>query len=140
MHLSGKKRLAIVLSVAWLLFWAWSYFDSAFVSFENKLSGFLLFGLLPVAVPWSAGWVWSGFRGGLGSGRVRTGYRAPPAVDFGGILLIYAHRTAAQNDWHLASAIEMMRDQPGEVARLTGLDEAVVRAWCESDHNPIDVY
>ena len=61
-QLRGPRRLAIAFSAAWLLFWAWVYIDDLFMSVDGKLSGFLLFGVLPVAAPWTAEWVWRGFR------------------------------------------------------------------------------
>lgn len=55
--LSWQKRLAIVLSVAWLAVVA-----AISSSESNGFAVFLLIGALPIAFCWGIGWVWSGFR------------------------------------------------------------------------------
>ena len=62
MKLDGKTRLFIALSVAWLIFWAWGYLVERHMALTTRIEGFTLFGILPVAIPWTIAWIWKGFR------------------------------------------------------------------------------
>lgn len=62
MKLKGMTRLFLALSVAWLLFWVIGYLDDDSLALRKKITGFFLFGVLPVAIPWTFVWIRNGFR------------------------------------------------------------------------------
>jgi len=55
--LSGKLRLALVISVVWLLLWT-AYFQP----WTGRVLGFAVVGLCPVALGWGVLWILDGFR------------------------------------------------------------------------------
>jgi len=55
--LSGRMRLAIVVSVIWLLI-AVAYFEP----WHRAINPFLYFGVCPVAIAWGVIWIFTGFR------------------------------------------------------------------------------
>lgn len=55
--LSGKSRLAITISVIWLLLWT-TYFKP----WTGELLAFTLVGVCPVIIGWGALWVVDGYR------------------------------------------------------------------------------
>ncbi len=55
--LSGKLRLALVVSVVWLLLWT-AYFQP----WTGRVLGFAVVGLCPVALGWGVLWILDGFR------------------------------------------------------------------------------
>lgn len=56
-NLSGRLRLALLVSVVWLLAWA-AYFRP----WSGEILGFALVGLSPVALGWGILWVVDGFK------------------------------------------------------------------------------
>jgi len=55
--LSGRTRLAVVLSLLWPLGWA-----ARLKPWNQDMFSFLLLGLGPVAFSWALGWVILGFK------------------------------------------------------------------------------
>lgn len=62
MPVSWKRRLAVVLSCAWVVLWLLAYLIDPFKDFRAVLVGMLAFGLAPVAFYWLGVWVWAGYR------------------------------------------------------------------------------
>lgn len=59
-----KRRLAIVLSGLWIVVWALLYVNDPYKSMKDSITGMILLGVLPVAIPWASLWVWHGFARG----------------------------------------------------------------------------
>jgi hypothetical protein len=58
MKITGRRRLAIFLSTAWVFIWLLMYMTDPIF----PLMPFLLVGVSPVAIAWGIWWVWCGFR------------------------------------------------------------------------------
>ncbi len=56
--MSGLRRLAVVVSVLWVVAWLLMYMADPVFSWV----GFSLFGLVPVGLAWGIAWVAVGFR------------------------------------------------------------------------------
>ena len=63
-RLSGPRRLAMFASALWVAFWFVVYATSIF-----DWTGFFLFGILPLGLPWGIWWVVRGFGASRGAGR-----------------------------------------------------------------------
>ena len=57
--MSGPRRLAIVLSIAWVAFFFFGYYTDRYDGF--RAGPFLVLGVCPVAISWAVWWVWRGF-------------------------------------------------------------------------------
>ena len=57
--MSGPRRLAVALSVAWVSFFLFGYYTDPS---PFRIGPFMVLGVCPVAVPWAVWWVWRGFR------------------------------------------------------------------------------
>lgn len=58
MNISGPRRLAVFVSVTWVIIWWFLFFlDPLF-----NAGGFFLFGIAPVGAAWGVAWVAAGFR------------------------------------------------------------------------------